>query len=85
MHRWLSNEIGVFVEPSSATGAAGLLKFAKLGKVDAKAKIVITVTGHGLKDVGWALKDESGKDVEPTSCSKDAAQVAELLGLERIK
>ncbi|NDD25462.1 MAG: threonine synthase [Actinobacteria bacterium] len=85
MHRWLSNEIGVFVEPSSATGAAGLLKFAKLGKVDSKAKIVITVTGHGLKDVGWALKDESGNDVEPTSCSKDAAQVAELLGLERIK
>lgn len=83
MHRYLSNEVGVFVEPSSATGAAGLLKFAKLGKLPASAKIVITVTGHGLKDVGWALKDEHGEEVKPTSCSKNAAEVAELLGLER--
>ena len=83
MHRYLSNEIGVFVEPSSATGAAGLLKFAKAGKVPSDAKIVITVTGHGLKDVGWALKDENGEEVKPTSCSKDATEVAELLGLEK--
>jgi threonine synthase len=83
MHRYLSNEIGVFVEPSSATGAAGLLKFAKAGKVPSDAKIVITVTGHGLKDVGWALKDENGEEVKPTSCSKDASEVAELLGLEK--
>jgi threonine synthase len=85
MHRWLSNEVGVFVEPSSATGAAGLFKFSKLGKVPNSAKIVITVTGHGLKDVGWALKDENGEDIQPTSCSKNAAEVAELLGLESTK
>lgn len=83
MHRFLSNEVGVFVEPSSATGAAGLFKNTKLGKVPAGAKIVVTVTGHGLKDVGWALKDENGNEVSPTSCSKDAAEVAELLGLEK--
>jgi threonine synthase len=83
MHRFLSNEVGVFVEPSSATGAAGLFKNSKLGKVPSGAKIVVTVTGHGLKDVGWALKDESGNEVSPTSCSKDAAEVAELLGLEK--
>jgi threonine synthase len=83
MHRYLSNEIGVFVEPSSATGAAGLLKFAKADKVPSDAQIVITVTGHGLKDVGWALKDENGEEVKPTSCSKDATEVAELLGLEK--
>ena len=83
MHRFLSNEVGVFVEPSSATGAAGLFKNSKLGKVPHDAKIVVTVTGHGLKDVGWALKDEQGNEVSPTSCSKDAAEVAELLGLEK--
>jgi len=82
MHRWLSNEVGVFVEPSSATGAAGLLKFSKLGKLPAKAKIVVTVTGHGLKDAGWALKDQDGEEIKPTSRSKNAAEVAELLGLE---
>ena len=30
-----------------------------------------------------SLKDENGDEVKPTSCSKDAAEVAELLGLER--
>lgn len=83
MHRFLSNEVGVFVEPSSATGSAGLLKNSKLGKVPTGAKIVITVTGHGLKDVGWALKDEQGEDITPTACSNDAVEVAELLGLEQ--
>ena len=65
------------------TGAAGLFKNSKLGKVPANAKIVVTVTGHGLKDVGWALKDENGNDISPTSCSNSAAEVAELLGLEK--
>ncbi|MFM8927249.1 MAG: threonine synthase [Rhodoluna sp.] len=83
MHRWLSNEVGVFVEPSSATGAAGLLKYVKEFDIPSSSKIVITVTGHGLKDVGWALKDEDGEEIKPTSCSKDAAEVAEYLGLEK--
>jgi threonine synthase len=73
----------VFVEPSSATGAAGLFKNSKLGKVSSGAKIVVTVTGHGLKDVGWALKDENGQEINPVSCSKETSEVAELLGLER--
>jgi threonine synthase len=83
MHRYLSNEVGVFVEPSSATGAAGLFKNSKLGKVPANAKIVVTVTGHGLKDVGWALKDSNGNEISPTSCSKETGEVAELLGLDK--
>ncbi|MEY4417617.1 MAG: hypothetical protein RIQ88_55 [Actinomycetota bacterium] len=82
MHRYLSNEVGVFVEPSSATGAAGMLKFAKQNKLPTDAKVVITVTGHGLKDVGWALKDASGNEIQPTSVSNDADEVAALLGLE---
>jgi threonine synthase len=83
MHRYLSNEVGVFVEPSSATGAAGLFKNSKLGKVPANANIVVTVTGHGLKDSGWALKDASGNDITPVSCSKETEEVAEILGLDK--
>ncbi len=83
MHRFLSNECGVFVEPSSATGAAGLLKNSKLGKIKSSDKIVVTVTGHGLKDSGWALKDADGHAIEPTSCSNNADEVAELLELVR--
>jgi threonine synthase len=81
MHRFLSQEVGVFVEPSSATGAAGLFKHSKLGEVPAGATIVVTVTGHGLKDPMWALKAEDGSEISPTSVPNNAAQVAEQLGL----
>ena len=81
MHRFLSQEVGVFVEPSSATGAAGLLKQARAGKVPAGSVIVVTVTGHGLKDALWALKDENGNEIQPQSVSTRAEEVAERLGL----
>jgi threonine synthase len=81
MHRFLSQEVGVFVEPSSATGAAGLLKQAKLGLVPKGATIVVTVTGHGLKDPMWALKDEAGQEIVPEKVSTRAEEVAERLGL----
>jgi threonine synthase len=83
MHRFLSQEVGVFVEPSSATGAAGLFKHSKVGEVPAGSTIVVTVTGHGLKDPMWALKAEDGSDIEPTSVPNNAAQVAEQLGLSK--
>ena len=81
MHRFLSQEVGVFVEPSSATGAAGLLKQARAGEVLADSVIVVTVTGHGLKDPMWALKTESGEEIVPTIVPNNAAEVAERLGL----
>lgn len=81
MHRFLSQEVGVFVEPSSATGAAGLFKAAKQGEVPSGSTIVVTVTGHGLKDPMWALKDEAGNEIAPESVSTVAAEVAERLGL----
>lgn len=83
MHRFLSQEVGVFVEPSSATGAAGLFKHSKLGEVPAGSNIVVTVTGHGLKDPMWALKAEDGSDIEPTSVPNNAAEVAARLGLAK--
>ena len=81
MHRFLSQEVGVFVEPSSATGAAGLLKQSRAGEVPADSVIVVTVTGHGLKDPMWALKTESGEEIVPTIVPNNAAEVAERLGL----
>jgi threonine synthase len=83
MHRFLSQETGVFVEPSSATGAAGLHKLAQLGVLPKVNSIVITVTGHGLKDPDWALKDENGRKIKPKKVAATASSVAEILGLER--
>jgi threonine synthase len=54
--RDLAARDGVFVEPASAAGAAGLVERASRGGVDAGQTITVTVTGHGLKDVETPLE-----------------------------
>ncbi|WP_256841177.1 threonine synthase [Ornithinimicrobium cryptoxanthini] len=80
-HRLLSSREGIFVEPASAASVAGLLKMADAGLVPAGATIVCTVTGHGLKDPQWALRQADGSEIEPTRVSVDAVSAARALGL----
>jgi len=47
---------GVFVEPASAAGIAGLLKSVDDGWVARGSTVVCTVTGNGLKDPDTALR-----------------------------
>jgi threonine synthase len=54
---WLARNEGIFVEPASAAAIAGLFKCCKAAdarysfrEIPARARIVCTVTGHGLKD-----------------------------------
>ena len=54
--RELAARDGVFVEPASAVGVAGLLQDLAQGESYAGATVVITVTGHGLKDTATALE-----------------------------
>ena len=68
---------GIFCEPSSAAGLAGLLKAKAAGQLPKGKKIVITVTGNGLKDVQWALDGAPEPIVIPVSVAK-AAEVLEL-------
>ncbi|QEE61760.1 threonine synthase [Salinibacterium sp. dk2585] len=82
-HRILSAEVGIFVEPASAISVAGLLERAEAGIVPAGSTVVLTVTGHGLKDPQWALRGADGADVQPTVVPVDTAQVAGVLGLEK--
>jgi threonine synthase len=50
MHRRLASE-GVWVEPASAAGLAGLAAQVRAGAMDLKSQRVVGVcTGHGLKD-----------------------------------
>jgi threonine synthase len=50
MQRRLAVE-GVWCEPASAAGAAGLLAEAAAGRLDVRGQVVVAViTGHGLKD-----------------------------------
>lgn len=64
---WLARNEGIFVEPASAAGVAGLLKCAgvdpagrcavcPLPRLPDDATVVITVTGHGLKDAAGFLE-----------------------------
>jgi threonine synthase len=57
-YRWLAAHEGVFCEPASAAGVAGLLRH---GAGDAR-RVVCVLTGHGLKDPQTAL-EQSGSVV----------------------
>jgi threonine synthase len=80
-HRILSAEVGIFVEPASAISVAGLLERAEAGQIPKDSTVVLTVTGHGLKDPQWALRGPDGADVKPTVVAVDTAEVAGVLGL----
>ena len=81
-HRFLSREVGVFVEPASAAGVAGLLMLADQGRVPHGARITVTVTGHGLKDPQWALRTPDGSEVRPERVAPDVMSIVRALGLE---
>ena len=83
-HRMLSAQVGVFVEPASAISLAGLLDRAEAGVIPKGSKVVLTVTGHGLKDPQWALKNPDGSEVRPTSVAADTSEIAGLLGLQAV-
>lgn len=80
-HRILSSEVGVFVEPASAISVAGLLERHAAGAIPGGATIVLTVTGHGLKDPQWALHGLDGVETKPTQLSSDVDEIADALGL----
>jgi threonine synthase len=75
---FLAAREGVFVEPASAAGVAGLLGLAQRGEVDPGQRIVVTVTGHGLKDIDTAL---SGKTVQAEVVAAELTKVAQACGL----
>jgi threonine synthase len=78
-YRILSSREGVFVEPASAAGVAGLIKKKKAGELPVDKRIVITVTGHGLKDVQWAL--EGNAAATPVIIPVDVKAAAKELSL----
>ncbi len=69
---------GVFVEPASAAGVAGLLAELAAGESYAGTRLVITVTGHGLKDTATALEGRTSLDIVIDNDVDQAAQAAGL-------
>lgn len=62
-HAYLAQHEGMFVEPASAASVAGLLKYAREGKLGRDQNIVCVLTGTGLKDPEFALA--AGWNAEP--------------------
>jgi threonine synthase len=65
--RLLGREAAVFAEPAGAAGFAGLSKLAARGEIDPEERIVVLVTGNGLKDVDSAIGATGQPEIiEPT-------------------
>jgi threonine synthase len=77
-YRLLADREGLFCEPASAAGVAGLIKKHAAGQLDPGQRIVATLTGNGLKDPQWALENAQ----EPVVIPVDVAAAARALGLE---
>ncbi|WP_375426459.1 threonine synthase [uncultured Friedmanniella sp.] len=76
---YLASREGIFVEPASAAGVAGLLLMHERGGLDPGQQIAVTVTGHGLKDVDTALARRTPLQTDVVSA--DLTAVAEVCGL----
>ncbi|WP_051826256.1 threonine synthase [Kitasatospora aureofaciens] len=76
-YRLLARHDGVFVEPASAAGVAGLLDQHGRGHLAPGQTVVITLTGNGLKDQDASLRD----GYTPLETGSSTAQVARALAL----
>jgi len=76
-YRLLAGKEGLFCEPASAAGVAGILKMSQAGQLDRGQVIVCTLTGNGLKDPQWALEGAS----DPILLPVDVVAAAAALGL----
>ena len=74
-YRMLASLEGVFVEPASAISLAGTIKW--VSKIQAGSRVILTLTGHGLKDPDRAISEVPKPEaVEPTL--EAVVQAAEL-------
>ncbi len=74
-YRFIAEREGVFAEPASAAAVAGVIKLAKRNYFESNTRIVITLTGAGLKDPDIAMSfDDKIECVEP-----DISKVKEVI------
>ena len=65
---------GVFCEPASAAGVAGVRRLAAEGRIGQEETVVCVLTGHGLKDPD-AVQAEEGS-LTPIPPELDAIRAA---------
>ena len=76
--RLLAREEGVFCEPASAAGVAGLLKLAGQGR-GPEGVVVSVLTGHGLKDPDTILRQTELPEPVPATFDAVAGQMERFM------
>jgi threonine synthase len=79
----LAGATGVFAEPAGAAPLAGLQKALKIGLVRSDERVVLLVTGSGLKDIPSALRATTHpKRIEPQLDAVEKALTSSASGFE---
>ena len=66
-YKFIAEREGVFAEPASAAAVAGVMKLARNNYFQEGTRVVITLTGSGLKDPEYAMSfNEEMQIVDPT-------------------
>ena len=78
-YRMLGSLEGLFCEPASAAGVAGILKLSRDDFFQPDDTVVCIITGHGLKDPETAISVSS----TPSALPADTQAIAEFLDIMR--
>jgi threonine synthase len=76
----LARGCAVFAEPAGAAAYAGLLKAMDQGLVHPDERIVVLVTGNGLKDVTSAMRSVQQVGTRPYHVAPDLEDVKRVMG-----
>jgi threonine synthase len=72
-YRLLARSEGIFAEPASAISLAGALKLGASGRLRPRDVLVLTLTGHGLKDPDTAIASSEPALAIPADLGRIAA------------
>jgi len=72
-YRLLARTEGVFAEPASAISLAGALRLGAAGRLRPREVLVLTLTGHGLKDPDTAIANSEPAVAIPPDLARLAA------------
>ncbi|MDP7002196.1 MAG: threonine synthase [Candidatus Thalassarchaeaceae archaeon] len=77
--RMLARAEGLFVEPASAAGVAGVVKSFSRKEIPDDSTVVVTVTGHGLKDPGLAIDNAKA---QPKTIDANLQSALDAIGMQ---
>ena len=77
MQRRIIGLEGVFCEPASAAGVAGVARLARDGRIHPSEGVVCILTGHGLKDPDVVAGEEGSLQTVPA----DLGSIRQAMGL----